>query len=80
MIKWVDNYAAILGGLIMQAQILPMIYDSWVNGQTIPIATYMMVAVGLFLITLRYRSDWFIISLNCTNIFLHTLVQLPRLF
>jgi hypothetical protein len=78
--RFINNYAAILGGLIMQAQVMPMVYDSWANGHTIPLATYIMVVVGLGLITLRYRADWFIISLNLTNIFLHTLVQLPRLF
>jgi len=80
MKKWINNYAAILGGLIMQAQVMPMVYDSWANSNTIPLATYIMVVVGLTLITLRYSNDWFIITLNVTNIFLHTLVQLPRIF
>jgi hypothetical protein len=78
--KTIDNYAAILGGIIMQLQILPMIFDSWVNGNQIPLTTTVLVFFGLGLITLRYRSDWFILTLNLTNMFLHALIQLPRLF
>jgi hypothetical protein len=80
MLKYIDNYAAIMGGVLMQMQILPMIYASWAHGQQIPLATTVIVFAGLGLICLRYRNDWFIMTLNITNMFLHALIQLPRLF
>jgi len=78
MDKW-KLRAALLGGFLMQVQIMPMIWDSWANGQQIPLLTTAFVFCGLTLISLRYIGDWFIIGLNVINIMLHLLIQLPRL-
>jgi hypothetical protein len=80
MKNFINTYAAIIGGIIMQLQVLPMIYDSWWHNQQIPIMTTMLVFVGLGLICFRYHKDWFIMTLNITNMFLHALVQLPIIF
>ena len=74
------NSLGIAGALVMQAQVLPLIWDSWVNGQQIPLLTTALVFLGLTLISLRYLKDSFILTLNCVNIGLHLLVQLPRIF
>ena len=71
------NGLAIIGGILMQLQILPMVYDSWVNNQQIPIATTVLVVCGLSLISLRYLRDWYILALNGVNITLHLAIQLP---
>ena len=76
----VINTLATLGAVTMQLQILPMIYDSWANNQQIPLMTTFLVVMGLSLISLRYRGDWFILGLNGLNITLHLLIQIPRLF
>lgn len=75
----VTKLAGLAGALVMQAQVLPLVWDSWANGQQIPLATTLLVFVGLGLINIRYYNDRFIMGLNCVNMTLHALVQLPRM-
>lgn len=73
------KHAATLGGFLMVAQLLPLVYNCIVNSVYIPVLTSVISIAGLGLILLHYKKDSFIIALNGSSIIIHIIAQLIRI-